>query len=383
MATLAHATYSFVTFAYPGTYGHQAWSINRHLQIPGNATLSSTNLDVGFIYDVGGNSFHTLPAGPTGFPPIPLGINDYGKVVGSFYDGSFDPYVFALTSFVWNGTSYSTFNRPGHTVYARGINNAGIITGYSEVLMPGAPLVGWIYDPATGVFTDLPIAGDFTIAQGINSAGEVVGSAVVGADAIHPGSAPGAYGWLRSSSGVVTYFRINGQPTRARAINDTGQIGGYVGELGVDPFKGFVTSAVTPTGGYIEVPLPASEYISVPGSLGTQVQGINNAGHVSGMVYLADNSSRGFVGMPPSVVKLTALTATIKGFGLPTGTENSFTSKLDAVHAAIAAGETSQACDTLKAVQNHARAQSGKKLTPAQAARITDDAAEIRSTLGC
>ena len=66
--------------------------------------------------------------------------------------------------------------------------------------------------------------------------------------------------------------------------------------------------------------------------------------------------------------------------GLP---GNSLTNKLQNALAAIAAGNTSSACANLDAFISEVNAQSGKKISPADAAYVIDAANRIRSVLGC
>ena len=73
----------------------------------------------------------------------------------------------------------------------------------------------------------------------------------------------------------------------------------------------------------------------------------------------------------------------VESFGLPFGTTNSLTVKLRHALNAYNAGNTATACDNLAAFINHARAQSGKKLTTEQATEIITEAAAIRAALGC
>jgi hypothetical protein len=265
-------------------------------------------------------------------------------------------------------------------LYPREINNAGIITGYSEAV-PGGPLAGWLYNPATGVFTDLAIGGSFTIAQGINEAGEIVGSANGAPGELFPGSPTGAHGFLRSPAGVVTYFRINGLPTRARGINDSGRIVGWFTDVDGQQ-KGFLTT-VPSTGGYVNIAMPASEYLVVPGYIALFAEGINNAGYISGSLTQPDGNGVGFIAVPPETALLDALIEAIKGWGLPAGLTRPFIAKIEAAQAAIERGNTSAACGSLKALMNLTEAQAGKKLTPAQSGQILEDADAIRLMLGC
>ena len=74
----------------------------------------------------------------------------------------------------------------------------------------------------------------------------------------------------------------------------------------------------------------------------------------------------------------------VRSFTLQRGISNSFESKLQKVIAALDSPDGSaEACDQLKAFINHARAQSGKHLTVAQADQLIAAASQIRTLLGC
>lgn len=74
----------------------------------------------------------------------------------------------------------------------------------------------------------------------------------------------------------------------------------------------------------------------------------------------------------------------VRGFTLQRGISNSFESKLQKVITALdSPAGTSDACDQLNAFINHARAQSGKHLTVAQASQLISGAMQIRAALGC
>ena len=65
------------------------------------------------------------------------------------------------------------------------------------------------------------------------------------------------------------------------------------------------------------------------------------------------------------------------------GPGSSLTDKLTEAKSALAIGNETVACDKLGAFANQANAQSGKKLTPAEAAEFVATANRIRSVLGC
>jgi hypothetical protein len=73
----------------------------------------------------------------------------------------------------------------------------------------------------------------------------------------------------------------------------------------------------------------------------------------------------------------------IEGFGLDKGTLNSFQVKLQAALTALAAGDEAGACRALQDLINAVSAQSGKKLTVAQATAVIAEATRIRGLIGC
>ncbi|HEX8129515.1 MAG TPA: hypothetical protein VF527_10470 [Pyrinomonadaceae bacterium] len=114
---------------------------------------------------------------------------------------------------------------------------------------------------------------------------------------------------------------------------------------------------------------------------GTNVTKLNAPGS-------SPNWVRAQVQPPPPPVKTPAerisdLNALVRSFGLNHGTETSLTVKLRDALNALNAGNTAVACAKLADFANHTRAQSGKKLTTAQATQLIDEANSIRAALGC
>lgn len=77
--------------------------------------------------------------------------------------------------------------------------------------------------------------------------------------------------------------------------------------------------------------------------------------------------------------QLATLERSVRGVGPGT----SLLSKAQAAQAALAAGLVPDACSALGAMINEARAQSGQRLTVAQAQQIIADTARIRAVLAC
>lgn len=87
--------------------------------------------------------------------------------------------------------------------------------------------------------------------------------------------------------------------------------------------------------------------------------------------------------VPTPQEALADLIALPKSFGLPKGPENSLSSKLENAQKSLEDGNTAAACGQLEAFINEVIAQSGKKLSVAQADQLSAAAAAIRAALGC
>lgn len=375
----SHAAYTITPYSYPGALGTQAWGINNSLQVAANANLGPGITDaVGFIYTYGSGSIAILPAPAPGSVAVPIGINDAGSIIGGVNSSA----VATSTGFVLSGGTFALFNYPGAaSTFGRAINAAGNVTGYYADAADN--LVGYLYQPSTSAFTAISFPGSaVTFAQGINSAGVIVGNAILPVGGAYAGSPSGQYGYVRQTTGAVTFFRVNGRPTRARGINDAGTIVGWITDVTPGESKGFVTTVPT-AASYVNVSVPVAEYLVVPGNPQTFAEGINNLGFVAGSSADAAGNSVAFVAAPPSVTQITNLDATIDSFGLPHGTSNALQAKLDAAQAALAASNVGAACNNLQALINQTNAQAGKKLTVAQANQIITAANAIRATLGC
>ena len=233
---LAQAQYDFEVIDYPGAPDTQVFGINDRGDAVGNGFSDLGNFP--FVYDTKKGTF-TDVAPIAGFDSTAvLGISDSDVLVGSVTVDV--PFRESGLIFYKDGST-TVFDHPDAVAFtqARGVNNEGLVTGFRDDL--NVPGVGFIYDPEIDTFTDLNPTSFFTIAQGINSQGEVVGSSNF-TDANDP--CPGLgnpflrYGWLRATDGTVTYFEVNGSHTSARGISDEGSIVGFVIDLNDGKFKG-------------------------------------------------------------------------------------------------------------------------------------------------
>lgn len=268
--TGALATYVFTTIDYPGAVYTDVRGINNTGRIVGYASLDGVN---SFPFSYQGGVFAPLPA--TVVPVSGHGINDSGVIVGSTGTAS------GIQGFLFSAGTYAFFSRPGwDSTYGRAIGPTGLVTGYSQDDTTGET-AGYIYDPFAGSYVDVTPAGSLlTIAQGINTAGQVVGSAIM--------PATGGHGFLRQPDGTLTLFQIGSAPTRARGINDSGLITGFMTVGGVN--QGFVGSS----GGF--------QALMVPGSDATMPEAINNAGQVVGLYTTGGTGTfRGFLATPAAM----------------------------------------------------------------------------------
>ena len=77
--------------------------------------------------------------------------------------------------------------------------------------------------------------------------------------------------------------------------------------------------------------------------------------------------------------QIQALTALVQSFNLQQGAGTSLNAKLQSA----LTGNTTSACNKLAAFINEVQAQSGKKLTPAQASQLIAAASQIKASSGC
>ena len=101
---------------------------------------------------------------------------------------------------------------------------------------------------------------------------------------------------------------------------------------------------------------------------------------------LGDNGDIAFYiyGTVESVAEgLAGLQTTLAGLGLDRGTLNSFQVKLKGATDALTAGDETSACRLLQDLINAINAQSGKKLTAAQASALVAEVGRIRGLIGC
>jgi hypothetical protein len=235
--------------------------------------------------------FTPLPALPAGYKfNLVWGINNNGTVVGGVYPPT-DPTH--EQGFILIRSKYTFFSRPGwNNTEARAIANSGLITGYSYT-DDVSTTAGFVYNPATGTFTDATPPGSgtgFSVTQGMNAAGRITGDGRL-ADGTR------RYGFIWQQGTLVkgthplapflAQFRIEDAGTAARGINDAGFVVGFT-----NTGLGFVGSdsrdfeLLVPPGG------------DAPGN-SVACEGINNFGQVvCGVSDVNGNTIGEFIGTP-------------------------------------------------------------------------------------
>lgn len=293
-AGAAQAAYVYSEFTRPDAESTALWDINNAgvmvgYSIRGGEALS---LSQGFIYN--GSGFTSLLGPPGAISSNALGISDGGIVVGSFssttvVDSSGAVVVGPPSGFIYSGGAYTTFHVAGALETSlRGISPDGrYITGYyGTATQPG---VGFIYDSVTGVRTDLSVAGSlFTIAQGVQNDGTVVGSDIItGTPTTRPGFVYELATGTRTDLSLAGVLR-----TALRGISEDDVLAGwFIDGTGTHGFVGLTT-------GY--------ERIDFSGASHTFVEGMNNAKVLVGNFRVGDTSRAFIARLDTSVVPVPA-----------------------------------------------------------------------------
>jgi len=294
---VALAQYDYQTIDYPGAPDTQIFGINDRGHVVGNGFSDTDTFP--FVYDSKKGTFTDVTPAAGFASTTVLGINDAGVLVGSV--NSLDETT--RSGFIRDKKgNFTVFDHPDAVseTRPRAVNNKGLVTGYRD--SPDDQLAaenGFIYDSKTGTFTDI-VQSVFTIAQGINSQGDVVGHAIFH-DAFgfpDPCGTSGSFvrrGWLRTADGTVTYFDVNGDGTSARAIADSGTIAGFVFDSVTGSTKGFVTEL---DGWQCQsITIAGADLLEFPGAVATFVGGIKNSGAVVSS-YDDPTNTHGYIAFP-------------------------------------------------------------------------------------
>jgi nitrite reductase/ring-hydroxylating ferredoxin subunit len=124
----------------------------------------------GYTYDIKTGTFSADINDPSAVSTVSAAINDRGGVAGFYTDASG-----AVHGFLERDGHFKTVDAPGATTTELlGLNDRGEAVGEDVV---GGVTHGLIYDARTGVFTnvDAPNSAGFTLFNGLNDKGDIVG----------------------------------------------------------------------------------------------------------------------------------------------------------------------------------------------------------------
>ena len=322
-------------------------------------------------------------------------INDSGVIVGQASKTGSGNQAFIWQNGVMTGLGTLPIGTCPSISRATGINESGVIVGQSEqgTAVPDCTLkpVRWI----NGVIEALP-SGPIGIANDINDNGDIVGN-----------TGPPQTATLWRNGEAISLGGLDGfAQSIASDINDNGVI---VAQSVFPPLPPGTSRSYT----VVVAPTNTAPSINVPSDLivnATSAAGAAVAFTASGddaedgtLVATCNPPSGATFGIGTTTVTCSVVdsggldasatfTVTVLGaaqqaqdlyqMAAVTGPGGSFAAKLAAVLESMSSG-SGNACASLQAFINEVRAQSGKKISAAQAASFIAAAERIRAVIGC
>lgn len=271
-SVFADEGYAYEIITYPGADVTQAWTINNKGQVAAGS-------EVPFIYDTKSGGISEIPT-PLGFSNLFIvHVTESGAMVGAAEN---QLTLRTVGVYIDKKGAITSFEHPDSAgfVQPRGMNSKGQIVGFYEDSATGA-FNGFSYDSKKGEFITV-VPSQFTIAQGVNSQGQIVGSATFSLEN-NPCPA-GAFneefdrlGWVRNPDGEVIYFKVNDGLTSARGIAENGTIVGFVTLLPTFEIKGFMIPQ--PTSQCASITVEDEDFFVGPNEGNTFLQHITNSGN--------------------------------------------------------------------------------------------------------
>ncbi len=346
----------------PGDTVSLGYGINHAGQVTGESRINgSASAGLGFLYSAG--TMASLGTLPGDIYSLGLGINNLGQVTGFSSPAASSCCEHA---FLYSGGAISDIGTlpGGPTSGGFAINNSGQITGYSD----GAGFTGehaFLY--SNGSMMDLGVpSGDSNpdyLGVAINDAGQIAVNSTNNFASI------GRHAYLYTGGQFVPLGTLpGGTISYAGGIGGAGQVVGYADGPGFSEHA-FLYSNGQMTDLNTQIPANAGWTLITAAS-------INNAGQIVGQG-TTGAAVHAYLLTPPTISGLAVLT---QSFNLPYGTGNSLLTKLQA---AQAAGPSSAACSDFNDFIAEVRAQSGKKLTVAEANQLIATATQAGVAQGC
>lgn len=288
-STIVPGHFHFKTFQVANQFALGVENINNFGLVVGyyqTGTASSPGPTRGFeLFPYG--KFQTLidpldVEGPNSGVTEALGVNDWGVIVGEYFDTAAGHY----SGFFLHNGKYTSFNVPGHfNTVVFGINND--VTDFVGIVQTAGPAFftsGFVSDH--GQLTVFTIPGaTFTEAVAINNLDQVVG--------IYEDASGVFHGFTRDRKGHLTCpidvpgaSTAAGLGTVALGINDLGVISGHFWDAS-NIEHGFVR---TPSGRFFQ--------IDVPGAASTAGGGLNDFGVVVGHYNDQSGNQIGYIAIP-------------------------------------------------------------------------------------
>jgi probable HAF family extracellular repeat protein len=346
----------------PGDAVSLGYAINDATQVVGESRVnSSSSAGLGFLYSSGTmTSLGTLPGD---IYSLGLGINNFGQITGfsSPSAGTCCAHAYVYINAVMSDIGTLS---GGSISGGFAINRFGQITGYSD----GANFMGqhaFLY--SNGSMMDLGVpAGDNNpdfLGVAINDASQIA------VNSTNNFATFGRHAYLYTGGQFVPLGTLpGGTLSYAEGIGNTGQVVGYADGAGFSEHA-FLYSNGQMTDLNTQIPANSGWTLSLAVS-------INNAGQVAGWGTIG-SAVHAYLLTPPTAPGLTVLTQSLN---LPSGTANSFLTKL---LAAEAAGPGRTACSDYNDFIAEVKAQSGKKLMIAQANQLIATATQVEVAQGC
>lgn len=273
-AAFPQITFTFTSFDPPASIETHAFAVNNAGSVVGYYKDSSTGLYVGYERSKAGT--FSRPIKMAGDNLYATGLNDSGVISGYYYTSS------AEISFTLSAGQFTDFAYNGFETQVDRINNNGDLTGlYVETT---ALFPGFLYVKSTNTTVTFNVPGAAaTFGEGVNKKDYVVGT--------YTDTIPYTtfQSFLRTPTGAITMFSFPGAlQTYAEQINDCNVIAGS-----------FLDASNVNHGFYGK--LNHFTQLDYPGAVQTALDGINNRGQLVGSYFDAVGFRHGFIAMPSTL----------------------------------------------------------------------------------